>query len=89
MWTGVGAGLGGVIGWLLGQKTSKRVDETHDKLTWLIRGIEAEGMVTFHRDENDSITGAILHASAAITGTSSVTAEATITTRKRHWWSRN
>jgi ABC-type branched-subunit amino acid transport system permease subunit len=73
-----GAVLSGVVGWLFAWNSSRRITETHAKLTLLMTALEAERVVTFKYDAKGKPVGVVLELSGTTAGTSSATAELTV-----------
>jgi YD repeat-containing protein len=72
----LGAVVSGAVGVLFSWRSSTRIATTHVKLTWLMKALEAEGVVTFTYDEKGNPVGVTLRTSVAATATSSASASA-------------
>jgi hypothetical protein len=72
----LGAVVSGLVGWLFAWNGSRRISETHIKLTLLMKALAAERIVTFTYDKNGKPIGVTLETSGAATAASSASASA-------------
>ena len=77
-WMLMGAVVSGAVGWVSQWSSSRRIAETHAKLTVLMSALEAERVVTFTYDAKRNPVGVTLEASAMLSATSGMTASATL-----------